>query len=86
MSNDKRADYVIRDHILNLLSDVEVASVSNAETAARLANGDEYLDLEHLDQGVQRAGGPATPMGRVLPKKAVHETTWVKILSHLTAH
>ncbi len=86
MSNDKRADYVIRDHILGLLSDVEVASVSNAETAPRLANGDEYVDLEHIEQGVQRAGASATPMGRVLPKKAVHEDTWTKILSHLTAH
>jgi hypothetical protein len=77
--------YVTRDSVLKLLSDDEVARVSTAETAARLADGDEYLDLEHLDQGVRRADGTATPMGRVLPRKAVHADTWSKILMQLAA-
>ena len=85
MTNDKRAEYVARDTILKLLSDVEVANVSTAETAARLDNGDEYLDLEQLDRGVQRAGGTPTPMGRVLPRKSVHAETWNKILAQLAA-
>jgi hypothetical protein len=85
MKNDERAAYEIRDSILKLLSDDEVAKVSTAETAVRLANGDEYLDLEHLDQGVLRGGEAATPMGRVLPKKAVHADTWSKILAQLAA-
>jgi hypothetical protein len=85
MTNDKRAEYVTRDSILKLLSNDEVAKVSTAETAARLDDGDEYLDLEQLDKGVQRAGGTATPMGRVLPKKSVHADTWNKILAKLTA-
>jgi len=55
--------------------------VSIAEGAARLSNGDEYLDLEQLARGVQRAPAPTTPMGHVLPKKAVREATWLKILS-----
>jgi hypothetical protein len=85
MKNDQRAEYVTRDSVLKLLSDDEVAKVSTAETAARLADGDEYLDLEHIDRGVQRAGGTATPMGRVLPRKAVHADTWSKILTQLAA-
>jgi hypothetical protein len=85
MKNDDRAAYVVRDAILKLLSDDEVARVSTAETAPRLANGDEYLDLEHLDQGVRRAGGTATPMGPVLPRNAVHPDTWSAILARLTA-
>lgn len=83
MKSDVRTDYVTRDSILKLLSDDEVAKVSTAETADRLMAGDEYLDLEQLEQGVQRAGGKATPMGRVLPRKAVHENTWNKILALL---
>ena len=83
MKNDKRSEYITRDSILNLLSDDETASVSTAETAAHLSDGDEYLDLEQLNQGVQRAPGTATPMGRVLPKKAVHANTWSKILTQL---
>jgi hypothetical protein len=74
-----------RDGILNLLSDDEVASVSTAETAARLFDGDEYIDLGQLEQGVRRAVGTTAPMGRVLPRKSVHESTWSKIVTQLGA-
>jgi hypothetical protein len=74
-----------RDGILNLLSDEEVARVSTAETAAHLLDGDEYIDLGQLEQGVRRAVGPATPMGRVLPRKAVQENTWSEIVTRLGA-
>jgi hypothetical protein len=82
MKSDNRAAYVTRDAILKQLSDAEVACVSTAETAAGLVDGDEYLDMEHLDRGVRRAPG-GTPMGRVLPRKAVHEDTWRKIVAQL---
>ncbi len=82
MNSDKRTAYVTRDDLLKLLSDDEVASVSSAETAA-LSAGDEYLDLEHLDKGVLRAKDKSTPMGHTLPKKAVHERTWSKIMAQL---
>jgi hypothetical protein len=72
-----------RDGILNLLSDDEVARVSTAETPAHLLEGDEYIDLGQLEKGVRRADGVATPMGRVLPRKAVHELTWSKIVAQL---
>lgn len=85
MKNPKRTDYLTRDSILKLLSDDEVASVSTAETAVNLSEGDEYLDLEQLDRGVQQANGAAPAMGRVLPKKAVHENTWSKLLTKLAA-
>lgn len=84
MKTEKRAEYISRDAILNLLSDDEVASVSTAETAVRLAEGDEYVDLEKLDLGVQSAPGTNQPAGRLVPRKAVHENTWTKILKQLT--
>jgi len=68
---------------LKLLSDDEVASVNLAETTALLAEGDEYLDLAHLDKGVRRAKGKTAKTGRVLPKIAVHEATWKKLLLQL---
>ncbi len=83
MTGDKRTAYVTRESVLKLLSNEEVARVSTAETAPRLPAGDEFVDLEHLDKGVQRADGIAPPMGHVLPKKAVHPDTWSKILTHL---
>jgi hypothetical protein len=83
MKDDERTAYVTRDTILKLLSDDEVGRVSTAESAARLSPDEEYLDLERLDEGVQRAAGAIAPMGRVLPRKAVHADTWNKILALL---
>lgn len=80
MKNDRKADYEMRDAVLQLLSDAENAAVCTAETATSLSNGDEYLDLEHLDLGVRLAPWANTPMGRVLPRKAVQDATWAKIL------
>ena len=68
--------------LLKLLSDEENAKVSTAESASRLAEGQEYLDLEHVDQGVQRAKATTT-MGHVLPRSAVSDETWRRILTQL---
>ena len=81
MNSHKRIDYLTRDGVMKLLSDDEAASVSNAESAAHLDEGDEYLDLEHLDEGVRKADSLIIDMGRVLPRKAIHEVTWSKILA-----
>ena len=87
MKNDKRSEYVTRESILRLLTDDEVAKVTTAETAVRLADGDDYLDLERIDQGVQQesASRANAPMGRVLPRASVHENTWKKILALVPA-
>jgi hypothetical protein len=37
------------------LSNDEIAKASTAESASVLTEGAEYLDLEHLNRGVQRA-------------------------------
>lgn len=81
--HDDRNRYLTRDRVLNLISDDEIARVSTAESGPRLENGEEYLDLEALERGVQRAFSPDTPMDRVLPRKAVGEQTWGKILREL---
>lgn len=67
-----------------MLSSEEIGRVSTAETAARLMEGEDYLDLEHLDQGVQRARAATTvAMGQVLPRAAIRPETWDKILAQL---
>ncbi len=83
MMNNLQNAYVLRDNIMSLLSKEEVASVCTAEAAEQLSDGDEYLDLEQLNQGVRRAQRTSTPMSRVLPKNAVHQDTWGKILRQL---
>jgi hypothetical protein len=83
MKSDMRSENIARERVLTLLSDDEVASVSTAETATRLLDGEEYLDLEQLERGVQQARKAGPAMGRVLPRKAVHKDTWSKILTLL---
>ena len=84
MNESSRSAQVTRDTVLKLLSDEEVARVSNAEGAKPLSEGQEYLDLEHLGKGAQRAkAGMTIPMGHVLPRSAVSDDTWRKILAHL---
>lgn len=83
--NEQRNKYMTRDSVMKLLSNEEVANVASAETDIRLADGEEYLDLWQLEQGVQRSSGVSEPMGSVLPKKTVRDATWSKILVLLAA-
>ena len=84
MLKSTRTDLMTRDTILMLLTDGETARVSQAETASGLADDAEYIDLEHIDQGVLRAKkGTTATMGHVLPRSAVSAETWVKILAHV---
>ncbi len=78
-----RREYVTREDILKMLTDQEINQISRAETVKSLADGDEYLDLEHLAQGVRRARGTDTPTGQLLPKKAVQSATWNRLLARL---
>lgn len=79
-ANATQEEHLTRDKILRLLSNEEVAGVSSPETENGLADGDEFIDLGKLEQGVQRAPAAKTSMGRVLTKNAVSEATWSKIL------
>lgn len=83
MNPGDRSQYRERDDILDLLSDEEVAKVSAEEGRADLADGDEYIDLERLDDGVRQHHGPPVASGRVLPRKAVRDATWSRILGRL---
>ena len=84
MAESDRAAHVTREAILKLLSDDEIAKVSTAETAAGLTVGSEYLDLEHLDQGIHQASATTkVAMGQILPRAAVHPETWAKVLEQL---
>jgi hypothetical protein len=70
-----------REAIIKLLTDAEVAKVSTAEGAPRLVEGDEYVDLEDLDSGVQLVQAtPRTAPGHALPRSAVSDATWAEIV------
>jgi hypothetical protein len=84
MKTDTKSQLETKDSILKLLSDGEVSKLSTAESATTLMDGDEYLDLDQLGQGLQTSRGMTQPMGSLLPKKAVHASTWAKIVETLS--
>jgi hypothetical protein len=85
MNQTNQTEHATKDRILQLLAEGEVDGASIPETTAHLRRGDEYLDLEQLQQGVQRAAGAGTLAGQVLPRRAVREDTWRRILRQLKA-
>jgi hypothetical protein len=80
MSPDLKKEAVTREAILALLSDAEVAKVSRAEDAPRLIEGDEYVDLEDPAAGVRQVHAKSPRPGHALPRSAVSDATWEKIV------
>jgi hypothetical protein len=80
-SSDQKKETVAREAILALLSDTEVAKVSRAEDAPRLIEGDEYVDLEDPAAGVRRVQAKSPKASHALPRSAVSDATWAKIVA-----
>ena len=85
MNNDAKGKALTREAILMLLTDSEVAKVSRAEGSPQLIEGDYYVDLENPGAGVRQvhAASPVRP-GSVLPRSAVSDATWAKVLRALS--
>jgi hypothetical protein len=81
MSSDPKKQTITREAILALLSDVEVAKVSRAEDAPRLIEGDEYVDLEDPASGVRQVHEKSPRASHALPRSAVSDATWAKIVA-----
>jgi len=85
MTDDSMKNALTREKILELLTDTEVAKVSRAEDAPRLTEGDEYVDLADLGAGVQQVQATLrTSPGHALPRSAVSDATWAKIVKSVT--
>ena len=82
---DKKFDYLTRDSILKLLDENELSSVADVESEMFLKVGDEYIDLGQLDHGVRKAITTTTSTRNVLPRSAVYEETWTRIVEHMAS-
>jgi hypothetical protein len=81
---DSKRSYATRESIMKLLSDEETAKVSMREDKTKLVEGDEFIDLEHPEHGVRLVQATTEPMmDQVLPRSAVRDETWAKIIKHL---
>jgi hypothetical protein len=66
-----------------ILWDDPIAAVCGTDLPARLGRGDEYLDLQRLEAGPQRALRSMTPTGGELSRNAVRPGTWDRLMAHL---
>jgi hypothetical protein len=71
-----------RESVFGLLTELERASVASGG-ATRLSEGEEYLDLRHVERGVRRALATTTVTGNAIARRAVHDDTWRRILGYL---
>ncbi len=79
--NSNKKNAMTRETILALLTDTEVAKVCDAEGVKRLIEGDEYVDLKNPGAGVQQVHAtPRTSPDNTLPRSAVSDATWAKIV------
>lgn len=74
-----------REQVLELLTDEETALVSRSEPSA-VNEGDEYVDLDRLDAGVQRVDGVPLAKVSAIFRRLVHDDTWRRIISVLAAN
>ncbi len=76
---------ITKAELMNMLDDEEIARVSRAEAEHQLSAGDEYVDLDHIDKGIQKAAtGITVGFGSIIPKNAVSPKTWFEIEHALT--
>lgn len=85
MTTTTKNEQLMRQALLAILTDKEMSAVSTMESVAHLDKGAEYLDLEELDLGVQTATRGGRAVGRVLPRTAVSDATWTKLLARLAS-
>lgn len=72
-----------REGIMQALWGDPIARITCRDIPARLRRGDEYVDLQNLEAGVQRARRTMSPTGGELARRAVRPDTWEKLLAYL---
>jgi hypothetical protein len=84
MTDSVRPDSA-RAMVLQLLAEGENIDFSEGGPPKALANGDQYLDLEQLHLGVQRARAGVVLGAHALARKSIHEDTWRRLVRRLAA-
>jgi hypothetical protein len=82
-SPDDGLDGATRAMIMSLLSETDVARVSSGGGGSHLIEGDEYVDLEQLHDGVRRMEASGDKSGEFLPRNALADETWSRICARL---
>lgn len=84
MATSSSSKQGVKDEILMLLTDAEIGKVSMAETKTSLPASEQYIDLDHLDAGIQTSSDKGmSALANIIPRSAVAPKTWDKIVTRL---
>ncbi len=84
MNPNLLAEYRVRRQMVELLSDVDTARLQQALASAPLQDDEEYIEVDHVSLGVQRARAGTPPRrGRLHLRRALAPNTWAQLVTLL---
>lgn len=75
----------MRETIIKLLTETELANVSRDEGTQWLIRGDEFVDLANLDRGIQKVKVLRQESNTSVAKPSVSVPTWSKVVTAMGA-
>lgn len=86
MKLDLLSEYRVRRQVTELLSDAEATRLEKVLATGILQDGEEYIEVDHVSHGVQRASaGMLLGRSRLILRRAIDDTTWGQLVTLLNS-
>jgi hypothetical protein len=84
MKPDLLTEYRVRRQVVELLSEAEAARLQTVLSSGVLQDGEEYIEVDHVSLGVQRAPAGMLPgRSRLILRRALDAGTWSQLVTLL---
>lgn len=84
MKPDLLTEYRVRRQVVELLSEAEAARLEKVLSTGILQDNEEYIEVDHVSRGVQRAGpGMLLGRSRLILRRALDADTWSQLVTLL---
>ena len=84
MKPDLLTEYRVRRQVVELLSERETARLEKVLSTGILQDDEEYIEVDHVSLGVQRARAGMLPgRSRLILRRALDADTWSQLVTLL---
>lgn len=84
MKTDLLTEYRVRRQVVELSSEAEAARLEQVLSTGVLLDGEEYIEVDHVSLGVQRArAGMLLGRSRLILRRALEAGTWSQLVTLL---
>ena len=84
MKPDLLTEYRVRRQVVELLSEADAARLEKVLSIGILEDGEEYIEVDHVSRGVQRAHtGMLLGRSRLILRRALDPDTWSQLVALL---